>query len=240
MEEYPEESDRRQGLAKVAEMGISFVPVAGSALQVAFNEAAGRRLSDRRTRWFNALAEKVHRLEDQLGDFEDLTSRDTFMDAVTTASQIADRTSRAEKLDLLRNAVVNSVMPDAPDDDIQQLFFGMIDGFTPTHVRLLKLLSDPPGWFERYDIRRPDITMGSKVAIIEAGMPELAGRQDLVTRYAGALADAGLVNQSLSGVMTAVGLWAVATTPLAAEFLDFVMDPEGRTTFLDGRSELKC
>ncbi|WP_267897516.1 hypothetical protein [Micromonospora deserti] len=38
MEPYPEDSDRRQGLAKVAEMGISFVPVAGSALQVAFNE----------------------------------------------------------------------------------------------------------------------------------------------------------------------------------------------------------
>ena len=149
MEEYPEDSDRRQGLAKVAEMGISFVPVAGSALQVAFNEAAGRRLADRRTRWFNALAEKVHHVEDRLGDFEQLTSRDTFMDAVTTASQIADRTSRLEKLELLRNAVVNSVLPDAPDDDTQQLFFGMIDRFTPTHVRLLKLLSDPPGWFER-------------------------------------------------------------------------------------------
>lgn len=226
MEDYPEDSDRRQGLAKVAEMGISFVPVAGSALQVAFNEAAGRRLADRRTRWFNALAEKVHRLDDRLGDFEQLTSRDTFMDAVTTASQIADRTSRAEKLELLRNAVVNSVLPDAPDDDTQQLFFGMIDRFTPTHVRLLKLLSDPSGWFDRHGISKPNITMGSKAAIIEIGMSELGGRRDLITRYAGALADAGLVNQSLSGVMTAGGLWAVATTPLATEFLDFVADPE--------------
>ena len=64
MERYPEDSDRRQGLAKVAGMGISFVPVAGSAVQVAFNELAGRRLADRRTRWLNDLAAKVHKLED--------------------------------------------------------------------------------------------------------------------------------------------------------------------------------
>lgn len=50
-----------------------------------------------------------------------MISTDAFMDALTTATQIADRTSRTEKLKLLRNTVVNSVMPDAPDVDTQQL-----------------------------------------------------------------------------------------------------------------------
>ncbi|MFI5489198.1 hypothetical protein [Micromonospora echinaurantiaca] len=228
MEPYPEDSDRRQGLAKAAEMGISFVPVAGSALQVAFNELAGRRLADRRTRWLNDLAAKVHELEEQVGDFARLTSEDAFMDALTTAAQIADRTSRAEKLEVLRNAVVNSVMPDAPDVDTQQLFFDMIDRFTPTHVRMLKLLSDPPGWFDRHGIPRPNFSMGPKTGIIEAGMPELAGRRDLIERYAGALSTAGLINQSLNGIMSESGLWVPATTPLATEFLAFVADPESK------------
>lgn len=226
MEGYPEDTDRRQGVSKVIEIGIAAVPGVGGPLQIAFQEAAGRRLTERRTQWLNELAHKVHRLEGRIGDFDHLLDQDTFMDAVTTASQIADRTSRSGKLTLLRNAVVNSVLPDAPDDDTQQLFFDMIDRFTPTHVRLLLLLSDPPGWFIRHNISRPNMTTGSKSVIIEAGMPEFAGRKDLMDRYAGALTGAGLVSQSLSGMMTERGLWAASTTPIGAEFLAFVADPE--------------
>jgi hypothetical protein len=198
MDSYPEDSDRRQGLSKVVEMGIAAVPGVGGPLQIAFQEAAGRRLVERRARWLNELAEKVHRLAIQIGNFDHLLDQDTFMDAVTTASQVADRTSRTEKLELLRNAVINSVMPDAPDDDTQQLFFDMLDRFTPTHVRLLKLLSDPPGWFARHNISRPNVMMAGKSVIIEAGMPELVSRKDLIDRYAAALSSAGLVAQSLS------------------------------------------
>jgi hypothetical protein len=211
-------------------MLISFVPMVGSAGQVILNEYAGRRLADRRTAWLNGLSEKLSSLEAQIGDFAKLTSEDAFMDALTTASQIADRTSRAEKLEVLRNAVVNSVMPDAPDDDTQQLFFEMIDRFTATHVRMLKLLSDPPAWFERHGINRPDIYSGPKAAIVEAGMPELAGRQDLISRYAGALATAGLTSQPVTGMMTENGLWARASTPLGTEFLAFVADPETKVS----------
>ena len=227
MDSYPEDTDRRQGITKVVEMGIAAVPGVGGPLQIAFQEAAGRRLIERRTQWLNDLAEKVHRLESHIGDFDHLLDQDTFMDAVTTASQIADRTSRAGKLELLRNAVVNSVLPGAPDDDTQQLFFDMLDRFTPTHVRLLKLLSDPPGWFSRHNLTKPNVMMGGKSVIIEAGMPELASRKDLIDRYAAALSNAGLIAQSLSGLMSEAGLWAAATTPLAADFLAFVADPEG-------------
>ena len=227
VDSYPEDTDRRQGISKVVEMGIAAVPGIGGPLQIAFQEAAGRRLTERRARWLNELAEKVHRLESQIGDFDHLLDQDTFVDAVTTASQIADRTSRAGKLELLRNAVVNSVLPDAPNNDTQQLFFDMLDRFTPTHVRLLKLLSNPPGWFARHHIDRPNVMMGGKSVIVEAGMPELASRKDLIDRYAAALSDAGLIAQSLSGMMSEAGLWAAATTPLAADFLAFVADPEG-------------
>ena len=44
---------------------------------------------------------------------------------------------------MLRNAVLNSVLPTAPDEDIQDLYFAFIDELTPTHMHLLTLLSDP-------------------------------------------------------------------------------------------------
>lgn len=237
MEPYPEDSDRKQGLAKVAEMGISFVPVVGSALQVAFTEAAGRRLADRRTTWFNDIAVKVHALEDRIGDFAQLTSDDAFMDALTTATQIADRTSRAEKLRALRNAVVNSVMPGAPDPDSQQLLFDLIDRFTPTHVRMLTLISDPAGWFERHGAGQPDAGTVPDSYHVEDAMPELAGRWDLITRYVAGLTSAGVIDKpSVRRVQGPYGVWVrdgadnvvgehFAATPLGTEFLEFIADP---------------
>jgi hypothetical protein len=82
-------------------------------------------------------------------------SNDTFMDAVTTATQIADRTFRIGNIEILRNAVVYSMLPGAPADDTQQIYFELIARFTPTHVRMLRLLSDPGGWFDRAGIERP-------------------------------------------------------------------------------------
>lgn len=232
MEPYPEDSDRKQVLSKTAEMILSAVPVVGSPLQVAFNELAGRRLADRRTAWLNDLAETVNSLEDQIGDFAKLTSEDAFMDALTTASQIADRTSRAEKLDVLRNAVVNSVMPHARDIDAQQLFFDMIERFTVTHVRMLRLFSDPPAWFECYGLARASGT--GRVETVKTAMPELAGREDLINRYTDALSIAGLIDQPVSGGQylssneLAARLRPPRLTPLGMEFLAFVSDPESK------------
>ncbi len=93
-------------------------------------------------------------------------------------------------------------------------------------MRLLTLLSDPPGWFTRHHLNKPNVMMGGKSVVIEAGMPELSSRKDLIDRYAAALSSAGLIAQSLNGMMTEAGLWASATTPLAIDFLAFVADPE--------------
>lgn len=225
VEPYPEDSDRKHGLTKAAEMGISFVPVAGSALQVAFNEAAGRRLAERRTAWLNRLAAEVHALEDQIGDLAKLMDEDAFMDALTTASQIADRTSRAEKLQALRNAVVNSVMPNAPSLDAQQLLFDMIDRLTPTQLRMLKLLSDAPAWFDRHGLPLPDVNTTMPVEMIEAGMPELAGRRDLIHRFMMGLSSAVLIYPSVRPTESRPG-WTRPTTNLGEELLAFIADPE--------------
>jgi hypothetical protein len=199
---------------------------------VIFARAAGHRLQERRTAWHTEVAAKLTRLEGRVGNFEHLLSQDTFMDALTTASQIADRTSREEKLALLRNAVVNSVMPDAPDDDRQQVFFDLLDRFTPTHVRMLTLLSYPFGWFEDHDISlstfHAAVETGRKMAVVEAGMPELAGRPDLIDRYGEALNAAGLIDQSLTRVLSFGTMVSHATTSLGDGFLSFVTDPESK------------
>ncbi|NER07865.1 MAG: hypothetical protein F6K17_37605, partial [Okeania sp. SIO3C4] len=45
-----------------------------------------------------------------------------------------------EKLEALRNAILNSAIPNSLKDDIQAIFLKWIDEFTVSHIRLLKML----------------------------------------------------------------------------------------------------
>lgn len=45
---HPSHSDRREDLAKAAEMVVTSLPVVGGALRIAFSDAMGRQLVARR------------------------------------------------------------------------------------------------------------------------------------------------------------------------------------------------
>jgi hypothetical protein len=163
-----------------AEMAANAVPVVGGPIAVLLAVALDYRLNQRRERWFTELAEAVEGLQERFDGFhpDALADNDAFVDAVMTATRIVDHTSQIEKLGMLRNAVLNSALPTAPDEDVQRLYFTLIDQLTPTHMHLLTLLNDPPGWFEsRPHLQRPQFGMSSsRTGLINAAMPELAKR----------------------------------------------------------------
>jgi hypothetical protein len=131
----PSHSKGRQLAQTSAEMIVNMVPVVGGTIAVALTVALNHRLNERRERWFTELAEAVDELQDRFEVFdpESLAENDAFVDAVVTATRIVDRTSQREKIEVLRNAVLNSALPAAPDQDIQQLYFTLIEDLTPTH-----------------------------------------------------------------------------------------------------------
>jgi hypothetical protein len=148
------------------EAALGSVPIAGAALAVAFVTAIGWRLEQRREEWFTKLAEGVEDLRERIGDvdFENLASNDLFVDAVMTTTRTIEHTHQEEKITALRNAVLNSVAPDAPDADTQAIFLNLIDRFTPSHLRLLALWDDPPAWFESHGRTPPQGVMaGSRM-----------------------------------------------------------------------------
>jgi hypothetical protein len=206
------------------------VPVFGGTMAVALTVALNHKLNKRRERRFTELAEVVEELRDRFDGFdpESLAENEAFVDAVVTATRIVDRTSQQEKIEVLRNAVLNSALPAAPDQDIQQLYFALIDDLTPTHMRLLNLLDDPPGWFDaRPGLHRPQFgMMSSRTTLISAAMPDLADKgSQMIERFYAALTDGGLVNGALGGTMTGQGAWQPVTTEFAARFLAFIRDP---------------
>lgn len=230
--ELPGRSKAEIGAA-IVRAGISSVPVAGGAAAELFDLVIGPRLERRKEEWFNYLADAVDELRERLDGFDprDLDGNEQFVSAVLAASTIAMKSHQQEKLEMLRNALINSVLPDAPDEHEQLTFLRLVDELTPLHVRMLAVLADPVGWFERHpELEKPSFGLSSSLgALIEAALPELRDRRDL---YDGLGFDLdqrrlGGGGGSLHTMMSASGAWSSRSTPLGRRFLAFISLPEG-------------
>ncbi len=75
-------------------------------------------------------------------EIEDLAQNESFLTTLIHAYELAIRTHQKEKLEALRNAVLNSALPTAPEDDIKIIFLNLIESFTVTHIKLLKFFNE--------------------------------------------------------------------------------------------------
>lgn len=226
----PAHSKSRELAQDTTEAILNLVPVVGGTIATTLTVALNYRLNGRRERWFSELAEGVNELQERFEGFdpESLADNEQFLDAVVTATRTVDRSSQREKIEALRNAVLNSALPGAPDHDLQQLYLSMVDDLTPTHLRLLTLLNDPPLWFnQRPELQRPQFNLSSnRIQLINAALPDLAEKGDqVIERFYSALTSNGLVDGQLQGMMSANGAWQSVTTEFATAFLSFIADP---------------
>ena len=67
---------------------------------------------------------------------------ENFMTTVTYATIIALRNHQAEKLETLRNAVLNTALSPIVEEDLQHIFLNYIDELTLWHLRVLKFLDN--------------------------------------------------------------------------------------------------
>ena len=221
----PAKSAGRELVERVAEAGLGSVPVLGNALAVTFVTAISWRLNQRREEWFTQLAEGVEELRQRFDglNLEDLPDNDLFVDAVVSATRTIEHTHQAEKIEALRNAVLNSIASDAPDADTQAIILNLIDQFTPSHLRLVTLWDDPPAWFASHDLPQPTGGFAtSRTVTVEAGLPEMRGRKDFYLLIANELAASGMLNASLTGMVQPPSLMSRLTTDFGRQFVRFI------------------
>jgi hypothetical protein len=225
--EPPAAGTAREVAERTAEALLNLVPIAGGTLAVLFSALAGRKLQKRRDAWLRELAEVVQRLSDHGLDPEALADNDLFVDAVVTTSRMIEHTHQEEKVQALRNAVLNSVAPDAPDADTQAIFLDLLDRFTPSHLRILTYLDDPPGWFKSHGLQPPQgIMAGSRLLGVKAGLPEMAERDDFVNLLVSELGRAGFLKVStLSGMVSGSAIMDALTSEFGKQFLRYVTVP---------------
>jgi len=228
MEPPPKKSTSREFVERTVEGAAGMIPIAGNPLAVALAVAMGWTYTRRMTQWMEDLAAAVTELQERTDglSFADLAEDDAFVDAVIAATRAAQATHVEEKLEALRNGVLNTLGPDAPTLDEQARFFRLIEQFTPAHLRLLAFLNDPGAVFDAAGLPRPDLVSGGRADLIEDGMPEFKDRRDWYDLLDRDLAAASLTNHGgLHAMQNGASLWRPATSDLGRRFLAFISEP---------------
>jgi hypothetical protein len=157
------------------------LPSVGALVSELYSQVLKPPLTKRLEEWMNSV---YQRLLEQQGEIDGLTlevlsKKPLFISTFMQASQVALRNHQEEKLEALRNAVINSAKPNFAEDDIYLMFLNWIDTFTIWHIRILYYLD--ARLLEVKDGRMPEITRTNPRALTERvieNFPELRQEQE--------------------------------------------------------------
>jgi hypothetical protein len=158
----------------VTKAGLSAIPVVGGPAVELFQLVLQPPLEKRREAWMARVGDAIAKLEADGLQLESLRENEEFVSVVMQASQIAIRTHQEEKLEMLRNAVVNVATGQTTDEALHTMFLNFVDAFTGWHVSILRLFQSPRA--------PPGIMTGGLSHVLENSFPELRGQRESSAR----------------------------------------------------------
>lgn len=201
----------------IAKAGLSAIPVVGGPAAELFQNVIQPPLDKRRNEWMQLVGERIQALEANGLKTEDLQNNEQFVSAVMYASQLALRTHESEKIEALRNAVINIASGHAPEEVEQHLFLNFVDYFTPVHIQILKVFQNPEP--------PSGMSMGGLNHVLEHNLPNLRGQQELYKQFWKDLYSRGLLNtEGMNATMSGNGLGQKRTTALGDQFINFITE----------------
>lgn len=212
----PALEDHRTAVIKGA---LGAIPILGSVLVEELGLVLAPPLSRRRDEWFEDLARRLHDLESTVTgfNFDDLANNEQFVSATLQATQAALRTHQEEKLEALRNAVLNAAASHNFSDEQQGIFLSLVDTLQPIHLRLLKAMRKEDSTSLRFDG-------------FEWLKDRVAGLQNFDRKafkmFIDELGRSGLVNvtNDVGRLLASGERWI---TPWGFQFLAFITEPRG-------------
>lgn len=217
------------GAHLAARVILSSIPGFGGAAKELFNYVIAPPLAKRQVEWMDSIAIRLTELEQQVADFkiEPLSNNENFISSVFYATTIAIRSHQEEKLEALRNAVLNTAITGKVEDNLSHMFLNCIDDLTPLHLLVLKYFESPTEWLKKKGTSIPDYVAGGAMTIFDHAFPELAGNRDLTKQIVSDLSVRGLAFDwdSMNVMVGKNGMVASRITPLGRQFLAFISSP---------------
>lgn len=150
---------------------------------------------------------------------EDLQRDPAFMDVVLQASRAAYMTSKAGKREALRNTILNSALPNSPDDSTRQIFINILDELAEWHLHILKFLAD----YSQQPRIDPNSTTREGVL---RQFPELAERREFLDMILNDLGRLALIkNPGTYGIGNINSVQNTYITKTGRDFLSFISAP---------------
>ncbi len=214
----PPEQGRADIVAGITKGIVGAVPLVGPLAAEAI-EFFWSPLRKRQEDWLVRMWLGIRKLQTRnaLPADETLAANQAFMSAAVHAFRIAARTHRDEKLEALRNAVLNVAAGSAPEDDIQAMFLDAVDSLTVSHIDVLrrrasqgKRLGRKSGYLLAERIQPPRVGRDMFAQIIR----ELTNRGFVEVNTALDQLDAGTVRGT-----------HVRLTEYGSQFLSFITSP---------------
>ncbi len=199
---------------------ISAIPGMGGAALEMFNAIVVPPLEKRRAEWTEQLTQAFVVLQSRVTDLENLKNNPAFIDAIIQASRIAITNNQQEKIEALKNAVINSGLSNSIDRSLQQVFLSYVDSFTVFHLKILDL-------FSRQDKLNALMQRGvdpDAEAFIYAEMPELTYQNDLTKLVWAELNSKGLLKGGQLGIVARGNGYLIIkhSTNFGDQFLSFI------------------
>lgn len=125
--------------------GLSALPIIGGPAAELFSALFAPPLTRRRDEWLRFLAQALKDLEAKVASLsmERLAADEQFVTVVLQGTYIALRNHEPEKLNALRNAVLNAAINRPPDFDLRMMCINLVDLLTPWHMRILSFSKAP-------------------------------------------------------------------------------------------------
>ena len=200
----------------IAKAGLSSITIIGGAAVELFQNVIQPPLEKRRNEWMRQVGEKLQDIEKKGQKLEDLQNNEVFISAVMHASQLALRTHKKEKLDALRNAVINIAKGQTPEEAIQHIYLDFVDSLTELHLRILKVIQAPSP---------PNREIGSLRWVIEYNIPKLRDKREFLDLLWKDLISRDLVGGDSLDAVPIGNRWREKyTTKFGDEFLNFISE----------------
>lgn len=211
-------------LHRIGRAAIGAIPVVGSPLLEIFNSLLEAPLNKRRTETMLAIGAALNELIEQgIVTEAGLQENEAFVSTVAEVCNISLRNHQTEKLEALRNAVINSALPTCPGDDYRQIFLNFVDTCTVSHIRLLKLFEDPDRWFTDNNRAKPYQTTVSLSQIVASAMPELIENHEVLDSIWADLYQKGLIEvKQLEMILSADSCLSKQTTKFGSKLVAFL------------------
>jgi hypothetical protein len=225
---FPVDDDRSVGFhiaVGTLDAAASLVPGASYGVQQLVRQFIGEPLERRREAWFTTLGIGVRELQDRLDGFDPATlgQNEEFIDTVAETTRVAMATHRAEKLEALRNAVLNTAIGLTIEEVERGTFIALLERFSTLHLRLMQVLSGPLEMPEILAIGGSKAMMPVTDALV-AAFRERADRAVVGTVLTD-LQSAHLLRDLNTAAITPDPLTSRCLTPLGESFVRFISSP---------------